>query len=256
MAEFLNHPAVMVIKSIIDIGAVAYLIYYLYTLFEETNSFTIMKGFLFVIAITIIANLLGLSTLSWIFQYLFSSLIVLLVVLFQPEIRKMLSQVGAAGLFISRQKISREAVEEIANAAQMMSEERIGALIIIERNVGLKDLVENATQLDAVVKAELLVSIFFKNNILHDGGVVISGNKIAAARVIVPSLLVNISAKTKRQIGTRHRAGIAITAETDAVSVIVSEETGHISIGHGGKIEYDLSDEKFERRLNEILGIK
>lgn len=255
MAEFLNHPAVMVIKSIIDIGVVAYLIYYLYKLFEQTNSFTIMKGFLFVIAVTVVSKVLGLTTLSWIFQYLFSSLIVLLVVLFQPEIRRMLSQLGASGLFAGKQKITKEAVDEIANASQMMSEERIGALVIIERGVGLKDLIENATQLDAVVKAELLVSIFFKNNILHDGAVVISGNKISAARVIVPSLLVNVSAKTKRQIGTRHRAGIAITAETDAVSVIVSEETGHISIAHGGKLEYDLSDEKFERRLNEILGI-
>lgn len=252
MAEFLNNPVVVVIKAVVDIGAVAYLIYYLYNLFEETNSFNIMKGFLFVIAVTVVSKFLGLTTLSWIFQYLFSSLIVLLVVLFQPEIRKMLSQLGTGGLLSAQRKISKEAVDEIANASQMMSEERMGALIIIERNTGLKDLIESAIQLDAVVKAELLMSIFFKNNILHDGAVVISGNKISAARVIVPSLLVTV--KTKKQVGTRHRAGIAITAETDAVSVIVSEETGYISIAHGGKIEYDLTGDKFERRLNEILG--
>lgn len=256
MTELLNSPVVEIIRIVLDIISVAYLIYFLYSLFQDTNSISILKGFLFIMAINIIANLIGLKTLAWIFQYLVNYFVILVVVLFQPEIRRLLSKIGRSGLSAIREKISPEVAAEIAKAAFIMAEEKTGALIIIEGNVGLKDLVEGAISFEANVKSELLQSIFFNKNILHDGAILIKNESIVAARVMVPNIIVSSSPKTKRSLGTRHRAAIAITQETDAVSIIVSEETGKVSISHNGKLEYGLTHEKFLRRLNEILGSK
>jgi diadenylate cyclase len=253
MMEFLSSPFFEVVKTIFDIIIVAYLIYFLYSLFQDTNSITIVKGFLFIMAINIVANFIGLKTVAWVFRYLVENFVILVVVLFQPEIRRLLSRVGRSGLSAIREKISQEVLGEIARAVYNMSDDKTGALIIIERNVGLRDLVDESVSLDASVKAELLHSIFFKKNLLHDGAVLIESDKIVAARVIIPNIIVSAPLKTKRRLGTRHRAALAITQDTDAVSVIVSEETGKVSIAHNGKLEYDLSQEKFLRRLNEIV---
>ncbi len=258
MSDFWNTPAFTVLKNVLDIISVAYLFYFLYTLFRDTNSISIIKGFLFILAIYLIATLIGLDTLAWVLQYIFSSFVVIAVVLFQPEIRRLFSRIGRSGLSAIREKISRESVQEISRACFMMAEDKTGALIIIARNTGLHDLHETATDIDAGIKAELLLSIFFKNNILHDGAVLIENERITAAHVIIPSLIIgNLSkSRIKRPLGTRHRAGIAITTETDALSIIVSEETGKVSLAHDGKLEYDLTPDKLIKRMEDALGHK
>lgn len=256
MTDFLNSPFILVLRNIIDILSVAYLIYFLYSLFRDTNSITIIKGFLFIIAVYLVAALVGLETLAWTFQYVVTSFVIIVVVLFQPELRRLLSRIGRSGLAAIRQKFSRETVQEIARACYTLSEERTGALIILEQNVGLHDLLEDAIELDAAIHAELIQSIFFHNSPLHDGAILIENDRITAARVIVPTLLLdNVNLiKKKKQVGTRHRAALAATTESDAVSIVVSEETGQVSIAYNGKLEQDLSKEKFTKRLEEILG--
>ncbi|OHD53544.1 MAG: TIGR00159 family protein [Spirochaetes bacterium GWF1_51_8] len=254
MEYLLNIPIVQFFVNIIDILAVAYFIYFLYTLFEDTNSITILKGFIVIIAISIAANLLGLTTLAWLFKYVITYGVILIVVLFQPEIRRLLSRVGRSGIGAIRGEITEEALSELTRAVLLLAEDRTGALIIFERNVGLKDLIENSIKLDSSIQAELLLSIFYKSNILHDGAVIVEGDKIIAARVIIPGVIVE-TFKTKKRLGTRHRAGVAITVDTDAISIIVSEETGKISLAHNGKLEYDIPPEKFSRRMNDILAL-
>ena len=254
MPDILNLPAIQVIKTILDILVVTYLIYFLYSLFHETNSITILKGFVFLIVINIVANLFEFTTLAWILQYVVNYFVILVVVLFQPEIRRILSQVGRRGLASIRGKISRETMEELTRGAFYLGENRTGALIILERSVGLKDLLDDSVQLDAMLKSELLASIFFKNSLLHDGAIIVQDQKIIAARVIIPSVMIDAATIHKRGLGTRHRAGVAVTVDSDAIAIIVSEETGGVSIAYNGELDYHLSQERFVRRLNEIFG--
>lgn len=261
MLETLNlitaSPVFTVVKSLIDLVAVAYLFYFLYQLFENTNSISVVKGFVLVLVIYALSNFIGLKTLTWIFQYVVSSFPILVVVLFQPEIRRVLTRIGQNGWAAITTKVSRETVIEVTEAALLMSERREGGLIIIERKVGLKHLLEEAVILDAEVKSELLEAIFHKGGVLHDGAVLVQGDKITGARIIIPS--VRIDQEVIRHtpgLGTRHRAGVALTVDTDALTVIISEESGHMSLAHRGRLEYNLSVEKLSRRLNEIIGLE
>jgi diadenylate cyclase len=244
---------IQVVRSAVDILCVAYILYFVYKLFEDTNSISIILGFIFVLAVNGAANLLGLKTVAWIFQLLVSYFVVLLVVLFQPEIRKVLTRIGQSGIRGFGTNVTMESLNEITEAVLAMSEARSGSLIIVERNVGLKHLLEESTHLDAEVKSELIQAIFYKGNPLHDGAVMVQGKRIIAANVMVPSIKVEVIQKMKRGKGTRHRAGVAVTSDSDAVSIIVSEENGDISIAQKGKLEGPLPSEHFIRRMNEIF---
>ncbi len=256
MENLLDSSVIQIIKNIIDIVCVAYLLYFIYKLFEDTNSITIIKGFFVVVVIYVIAKFIDLKTLAWIFRYVVSYFVILLVVLFQPEIRRVLSRIGQSGIAGISGKVSMETLNEISEAIYRMSEKRIGGLIILERKVGLKQLLDEAVQLDSAVKAELLLSIFYKGSILHDGAVLIQGDRISAAQVIIPSVKVEAMLKSKSGLGTRHRAGIAVTTDSDAISIIVSEETGKVSIAYKGKIEQEIAYENFTERINEIWGME
>ena len=242
-------------KNILDILAVAYIFYFVYKLFEDTNSINVVKGFIFIILIYILASVAELKTLEWIFKYVVNYFVILLVVLFQPEIRRVLTRIGQSGIAGIRGKVSRETLDEIAQAVFWMSTQKIGGLIIIEYRVGLKQLLEESVLLDASVSAELLHTIFYKGSMLHDGAVMISGDKIVAARIMIPSIRLETIAKPKTGLGTRHMAGIAVTTESDAISVIVSEESGAVSVASKGRLDYDLSREDFLRRMHEVLGM-
>jgi diadenylate cyclase len=244
---------IQTIRSIVDILCVAYIIYFVYKLFEDTNSISIITGFIFVLAVNGAANLLGLKTVAWIFQYLVSYFVVLLVVLFQPEIRKVLTRIGQGGIRGFGNNVTMESLNEITEAVLEMGDSKTGGLIIIERHIGLKHLLEESTHLDAEVKSELIQAIFYKGNILHDGAIMVQGKRIVAANVMIPSIKVEAIQKMKKGKGTRHRAGVAVTADSDAVCIIVSEETGDISIAQKGKMEGPLPSEQFIRRMNEIF---
>jgi diadenylate cyclase len=247
---------IQIVRNILDILCVAYLLYFLYKLFEDTNSISIIKGFIVVAAIYIAAKFIELKTLAWIFQYVVGYFVILVVILFQPEIRKVLSRIGQSGIAGIRTRFSTETLGEITEAAYAMSKSGTGGLIIIEQKVGLKQLLDESILLDAGVKAELLLAIFHKGGVLHDGAVLIEGERIIAAQVIVPSIKLDALLKTKAGVGTRHRAGVAVTIDSDAIAIIVSEENGAVSIAYKGKLEYELTQEKFLRRIHEVAGLE
>jgi diadenylate cyclase len=255
MEKILSIEWLNIIKNIVDICAVAYLFYFLYSIFENTNSVSILKGFIIILILNIIAKFAGLKTLEGIFQYVMNNFVLLIVVLFQPEIRKILNRIGQSGIAGIKSKFSRGVVNEISQAVAKMAEEKVGALILIEQNVGLKDFIEGGVILNCDVSKEAIWSIFYKGNPLHDGAIVISEDKILAARVLIPSIVCDTKENKDANFGTRHRAGIYVTQDTDAVAIVVSEEKGSISLGYKGKFEFNLSTENFVRRLNEILGI-
>lgn len=253
MANFFSLEIWQIIKNIVDICAVAYVFYFLYSLFENTNTMSILKGFIAIIIINAIARFAGLRTLEWIFQYVMNNFVLLIVVLFQPEIRKILNRIGEKGIAGIRSNFSKSVLREITDAVFAMSETKTGALIIIEQNVGLKHFLDNSVILNSDVTKEGLLSIFYKGNPLHDGAVIISDEKILAARVIIPSITTN---DINNKYGTRHRAGLFVSEDSDAISIIVSEERGSISLAYKGHFEPDLKKEEFLRRINEFLGIQ
>lgn len=243
------------IKNILDICAVAYVFYFLYSIFENTNSISILKGFVAILIIDALAKIAGLRTLEWIFQYVMNNFVLLIVVLFQPEIRKILNRIGQSGIAGIKSRFSREVINEIIEAVITMSDEQVGSLMLIEQNVGLKNFLEGAVILNCEVSKEAILSIFYKGNPLHDGAVIISEDKILAARVIIPSVYSESNSTMQVCVGTRHRAGLYVSQDTDALAIIVSEEKGTISLAYKGKLEFAVPKEIFIRRVNEILGI-
>ncbi len=252
MEKIFNLELVGVLRNIFDICAVAYVFYFLYSIFENTNTISILKGFIAILIINALSKIAGLKTLEWIFQYVMNNFVLLIVVLFQPEIRKILNRIGQRGIAGIRTYLPREVVKEIIEASLEMSKTNTGALILIEQNVGLKNLLENSVILNSEVSKEVLTSIFYKGNPLHDGAVIISEDKIIAARIMIPSIASDELNGTK--VGTRHRAAMYVSDETDAIAIIISEEKGSLSIACNGKFEFDLTEENFIRRINELLG--
>jgi len=240
------------VTTAVDILLVAYVLYFLYTIFRDTNSMSIVKGFIIMLAIYLIARFLQLSTLAWVLQYIVGNFVILAVVLFQPEIRRVLLQIGQGGMSSLHKQYSN-VIEELSETVFEMAQKHVGALIIIERNVGLRHLIEDALPIDAHLSKEMLLSIFYKGNILHDGAVIIQGERILAARVIIPAVKIDAIRAKKFKYGTRHLAALAITSECDAVALIVSEEKGTVSLATGGKLAFDLEYENLKRRLYELL---
>jgi diadenylate cyclase len=192
---------------------------------------------------------LGLYTIDWLIQSLWAQIVLALIILFQPEIRKALAQMGEARFlptFTSAEEL--RSLEEIVRASVALANRRIGALIVIEKETNLKDFIEIGTPLDAKVSHELLLSIFHPTSPIHDGAVVIRGNRVIAAGCFLP---LTLSVELSKTFGTRHRAGIGLTEETDAVVIIVSEETGSIATAVGGKLEKNMDMNSLRNFLTE-----
>ncbi len=202
----------------------------------------LIKGILFIIILNWLSNWLGLVKVGYLLQYIIQWGPIALIIIFQPEIRTILEQIGKTQL-LGRHKIltvdeREKLVYSIIMAVDQMRKARIGALIVIERDISLMDYINKSTNLYAEITSELLVSLFFPNNPLHDGGVIIQGDKISCAGAVFPT---SNSLKINKRLGTRHRAALGITEETDAIAIIVSEETGRISIAIKGELFYNLS---------------
>ncbi len=196
-----------------------------------------------------LAKFLGLNTIEWVLGNLLQVGVLAFVVLFQPELRRVLARIGQNAFFSSFLK-KGGTIDEIVEASQRMSKIRRGALIAIEREVGLQNYFETGIPIDAKVSAELLITIFAPNAPIHDGAVVIQGNRIAACGVLLPLTQSPVVAKT---LGTRHRAAIGLTEETDAVCIVVSEETAAISVSVYGKLTRDLDEEGLKRVLKSLF---
>lgn len=231
------------IKKILDIAIVWGLIYTLLKNVKSNVKLSLLfKGILFIAIIKVIADFLGLVTVGILLEYVIEWGPLALIIIFQPEIRSILEQIGKTQL-LGRHKVlsvdERERlVYEIITAVDNMRKAKIGALIVIERDVSLIDYINKATNLYAEISSELLVSIFFPNNPLHDGGVIIQGDKVSCAGAVFPT---SNSLKINKRLGTRHRAALGITEETDALAIVVSEETGRVSIAIKGELFYNLT---------------
>jgi uncharacterized protein (TIGR00159 family) len=239
-------------KDLLDILGASLFVYGVLYFLRITKSIQILKGLVLLALIWALASFLDLKTVSTIFEKLWTVGLFSLVVIFQPEIRKALSKLGQATKLTSSKPLEERVVERLVRACAFMSERQIGALIVIERNQNLEPLLEGCVTIDAVVSVELLITIFDPLTPLHDGAVVIRGDRIAYASCVLP---LSKSSEIPRKYGTRHRAGLGISEESDAIAVIVSEETGEISVAVGGKLHRNLDQELLKSLLLKELGI-
>lgn len=222
-------------QDLLDIVLVAIIAYWVLILIKGTKAAKILLGLVLLFLAFLISNYLELYTMDWLIQSFWAQIFLVIVILFQPEIRRALAQMGEARFLPSRASAEElKSLEEIVKASVALSNRKIGGLIVIEREIVLKDFIDLGSQLDARVSHELLLSIFHPTSPIHDGAVVIRGNRIIAAGCFLPLAL---STELAKSVGTRHRAGIGLSEETDAVVIIISEETGAISTVINGKIE-------------------
>lgn len=241
------------VTDIIDIAIVAFVIYKLFSLLRNTRAEQVLKGLIFVLFFASIADILNLNTVSWVMNQFLTVALVFIIVVFQPELRSALERLGRGRSLFSSEKIQRDerSIDELVSAMSSLSRQKIGALVVLEREVGLSDIIESGTKLDSDISSELLINIFIPNTPLHDGAVIIRKNTIAAAACYLPLSSSNTIAK---ELGTRHRAAIGISEKSDCLVVIVSEETGNISVAENGKINRYFDEESLKIRLkNELV---
>ena len=236
-----------------DILIVAFLLYGLLMLARQTRASAVLKGLVVLILASWVSDLLGLTAINWILLNIVNNGAVVLVILFQPEIRKALEQLGRGAIrdssHLSDHAENEYIVREITNCLLTLSRRRVGALLVFEQKVGLKDIIETGTQLDSRISSALLENIFEPNTPLHDGAVVIRGTRIMSAGCIL-SLAEGMG--ISRELGTRHRAALGITETTDAVTLIVSEETGIISVAREGRLTRHLDRLLLEQVLYKM----
>ena len=240
------------IIDIIDILIVAVIIYELLLLTRHTRGSALLKGLFLLLLIVIFSNILGLTSLNWLLLTVLQNGALVLVILFQPELRKMLERLGRSRVFAKNNRRSLEDVRgtiiaEIVQTVVDLSRRRVGALIVFERQTGLQDVIETGTQLNAEISAPLLENIFEPNTPLHDGAVVIREDQVMAAACILP--LAEASG-VSRELGTRHRAAIGISENTDAAVVVVSEETGIVSFASDGTLKRPFTIDELTEFLN------
>jgi len=240
--------------DILDIVIVAFLFYRLFLLVKGTRATQMFIGLFLLIIVSFIARWLNLNALNWIISSLKTVWVIAFVILFQPELRKALTQLGQnriLGFFIKVEESS--IVSEIVKACHQLTQKGLGALIVLERDVGLRNYIETGTPLDARVTSELLVTIFTPPSPLHDGAAIVEKNRVIAAGCILP---LSQNPRLSKSLGTRHRAGLGLSEETDAIVIIVSEETGTISLAISGKLRRKLDINTLRNDLVGIIGIK
>jgi uncharacterized protein (TIGR00159 family) len=234
-------------RDTLDILIVSFIIYRIILLIKGTRALHMLNGFAIVFLFYFVAQKAELMILHWVLTNFLSSIILIIIVIFQHDIRRALTRVGMVPFFTSTETVDEAAaLDEVLKAAVSLAGKKIGALIVLEREVGLKDYVDIGVKLDAAVNKEVLQSIFLPNSPLHDGAIIIQGGRITAGSAILPLTTNPVFDKT---LGTRHRAAIGLTEETDAVAVVVSEERGRVSLVEGGRISQDLDTDALKERL-------
>ena len=233
-------------KFLVEIAMLWFVFYMLLLFVKDTRAVQVLKGIIIIIVIFLITKELQLETINWILGRLFTISVIAFLIIFQPELRRGLARIGQFGMFSGQQ----QALDEIVKAAFILSKKKIGALIAIEREIGLRPYIESGVSMDSHVTSELLNTIFTPNAPLHDGGIVVQGSIIAAAGCLFP---LTQNPHVSSSLGTRHRAAMGLSEETDAVLVVVSEETGDISISVNGRLTRHLDEKEFGRVLNNIF---
>ncbi len=236
--------------DLIDITIVAFIFYNVYTRIKDTRAMQLMFGLLFLLILSLIAGWLNLKALRLLLSFFGSVWLIALVVLFAPELRRLLIQVGRFRSLLFYQHSEQRFIDEVVTAARRLSEKRIGAIIVLTRNTQLGVVVDTGTKLDAEVSYQLLLAIFNPGNPLHDLAVVIRADRIAAANCLLP---LSESREIDRSLGSRHRAALGIVEETDAVAVVVSEETREISLAVDSRLNRNLSPAELRTYLISLL---
>ena len=242
------------ITDIIDILVMTYIIYKLIMSVKETRAAQLLKGLVVILVFSRIAQALNLYTVNWLISNIFTVGMFIIIVVFQPELRKAFEKIGRSNSFFNFAKIRNRDFEvktdEIANAVSSMARQKIGALIVLENESSLKEISETGTYLNSEISSELLINIFFPNSPLHDGAVIIKEEKIVAAGAIVPlSDNFNIS----KELGTRHRAALGMSEKSDAFIIVVSEETGVITTVYRGELSRNIDIETLKQSLNNLF---
>jgi diadenylate cyclase len=254
LAELLHRPTVSW-ADLLDIALVSFLIYELLLLIRGTRAVQMALSGGFLIGLFFLSDWLQLETVNWVIRNLGAYVVVAIIVLFQSDIRRALAHFGRARFFryFERATSTDETLEELVTAATTLSARKIGAIMVVERQIGLRNYIEGGIPLDAMVTYDLMASIFQPLSPLHDGAAIIQGDRIAAAACFLP---LSVNPRVSRDLGTRHRAALGLTEENDAVAIVVSEETGNISLVIAGDMERGLSADALRIRLRSLLGAR
>lgn len=241
--------------DIVDILLVAFVLYNLYLLIRYTQAMQLVKGLVVLIVATLVSKWLGLHVINWLLQKTMTIVAVALPVVFQPELRRTLERLGRGNLFgkyntVLEEKEAAELIDTLIKAVVVLAKNKIGALIIIERSTGLNDYIETGVKIEGFVSAEFIINIFIPNTPLHDGAVLIRGNRVMAAGCLLP---LSENPDLAKELGTRHRAAIGISEQSDALAIVVSEETGIISLAEGGRITRCLDKDTLREKLWPLL---
>ena len=235
-------------KPVVEIVVFWFVFYLIFVYIKDSGMAQALKGIVFLAVFFLVAQQLELKSIQWILSRLFQISIIGSIIIFQPELRRGLTRIGETPLFKIFLK-EEKALDEITRGVMMMSKDRIGALIAIEREMNLKPVMESGIMLDGALTAELLVPVFSPNTPFHDGGVVIQGGRVMAVGCLFP---LSQSSKLSKTMGTRHRAGLGLSEETDAFVIVVSQEKGTVSLMNHGKMTADVDEEKLRQQLLEL----
>lgn len=242
------------LKDIIDVGIVSFIIYKMILLVRGTRAVQLLKGIFILVAVWALSTWFNLYTLKWLMNQMFTFGIVSVLIIFQPELRRVLEQLGRGKFFARAYSLDKDVVNEqidgVIKAVRFMAERKIGALIVFERSTGLSELIESGIRMESKITSELLINIFTPNTPLHDGAVIIRSTQIMAAGCYLP---LSENPFISKELGTRHRAAIGVSEVTDAISVTVSEETGQVSLSLGGMIVRDINEESLISKLFDEL---
>lgn len=254
MSYFANSNWQDYLKDIIDILIVTYIIYHLILLVRGTRAIQLLKGLLVLVLIWAASTWFDLYTLKWLMNQMFTFGVLAVFIIFQPELRRGLEQLGRGKLFgrnaADDEELSKE-IGAVIKAVNYLSRRKIGALLVFERNTGLNEYTESGIPMQSMISSELLINIFIPNTPLHDGAVIVQNRRIAAAGCYLP---LSENPFISKELGTRHRAAIGISEVGDAVSIVVSEETGQISLAIEGQVVRDINEESLISKLYEELG--
>lgn len=243
------------ITTVLDICIVAALFYYLFIMIQGTRAVQLIKGLVILILAVSISSAIGLSTLGWILNQLWAVIFVALAVIFQPELRRTLEQIGRSRIYINPFENNhgdmKHVYDAVVRAAIEESKHKVGMLVVLEREIGLNDYVASGTRMDCLVSEQMLINIFVPNTPLHDGAAIIRGDRILAAACFLP---LSDNPNLLYSYGTRHRAGIGLSEVSDALIVIVSEETGTISVAKDGRIYSHLDEKTLRQHIEQHFG--
>lgn len=238
------------VQDSVDVLVVALGVYWLLLLIRGTRAVQMLVGLLLLIAASAASQLFDLSTLSWILEHFLGSAVLIIIVLFQHDIRRALARVGRGFFPAASEREESQMLEEVVRAAQTLAQKRVGALIVLARETSLDDQIEAGTTVDALVSKELLTALFLPYSPLHDGATVIDNGRIQSAGCVLP---LSLRTDLPEGLGTRHRAALGVTEETDAVVIVVSEETGSISVVAAGEMTRDLDGPRLRSVLRDVL---